>query len=607
MRGRTVIRHGRGQVSLFGLIAIALVVLIIASYVLRGTSTERTVRAEAVKTRATVDRLRDLSDVIESALRDSVEESVYELGRRGGYTTNSLPGPVVAKRPIYLQKGRMVLFPTVQVMEGLLSQEATRRLAPRLEAIRAGEKAQVVFGAPRVTATLQEEDVEATLELTYHLESDDEATRSIEDMTITLPLRLRILWSRAKAYLEMYEKERHMERNLLSGMINDDRIPSPPGGLGETMACREQRIIATKRDMAEPFTENAQLSVAKELQRQRSAAKDEPDIEWSMELVRERVDMTLLANPGTEQESTKHVEYVPVPFPFIDRRDADEPVCLSRYNVSYTAQFDVMMVLRDLRPVAMGVRTEGRPLEFTFVLEPYLTGVDPYARFGQEHPVTVEDLCGTGGCELELTVTGPGNAPVDGQAWLDTCLHPFDGGRLERTKVPCGEHTLVVESRSPPGLGRLIERVDVSGHLTKDVELGTKGRVHGRVYVKDRISCTGDRRTKAVGERTLTYVDGVPPRAVRLHMVPLDGYPGSIVTVVADEEGTYEFPEVDGGTYLLLAHATTDTADRPAYKVRSRGLVVRVRGDTEVPVEMYPLIPVHTSRGYEYVTRIEAC
>jgi len=373
------------------------------------------------------------------------------------------------------------------------------------------------------------------------------------------------------------------------------------------MACNKQRIIATKRDMAQPFVENAQLSVAKELQRQRSAAKDEPDIEWSMEMVREHVDMTLSANPGTQQESTKHVEYVPVPFPFIDRRDADEPICLSRYNVSYTAQFNVMMVLRDLRPVAMGVRTEGRPLEFAFVLDPYLTGVDPYARFGQEHPPAVDDLCGSGGCELELTVTGPGNAPVDGQAWLDTCLHPFEGGRLERTKVPCGEHTLVVEASSPPGLGRLIERVELSGHLTKDVELGNKGRVHGRVFVKDRISCSGDRRTKAVGERTLAYVDGVPPRAVRLHMVPLDGYPGSVVTVVADEEGKYEFPEVDAGTYLLLAHATTDTADRPAYKVRSRGIVVRVRGDTNVPVEMYPLIPVHTSKGYEYVTRIEGC
>ncbi|MDP7081077.1 MAG: hypothetical protein QF415_14370, partial [Candidatus Undinarchaeales archaeon] len=288
MRGRIVLGRGRGQVSLFGLIAIALVVLVIVSYVLRGSRTDRTVRAEAGETRATVDRLRDLSEIIESALRDSVEESVYELGRRGGYTTNSLPGPVVVKRPVYLQKGRMVLFPTVQVMEGLLSQEATRRLTPRLEAIRAGEKAQVVFGAPRVTAKLQEEGVEATLELTYHLEGDEEATRSVEDMTITLPLRLRTLWSRAKAYLEMYEKERYMERNLLSGMINDDRIPSPPGGIGETMACRKQRIIATKRDMARPFVENAQLSVAKELQRQRSASKDEPDIEWSMEMVRER-------------------------------------------------------------------------------------------------------------------------------------------------------------------------------------------------------------------------------------------------------------------------------------------------------------------------------
>jgi hypothetical protein len=611
MRARpwTGIGRRRGQVSHIALLGISLAVLIIVFLFLRWGRAERQARTIARAGTAAVDDARDLAEIVESALRDAVEEATYELGRHGGYTAATLPGPTVGERPVFFLGGRMILFPSVRVMEQLLGQEATRRLGARLDAVRADANGTISFGAPLVTVKLNENSVEASLELTYTLNAEGGTARSVEDMSVVLDLRLRALWSRAKAYLEAYARERYMERSLLSGIINDERIPSPPGGPGETMSCRKRKVLATGGGMAEPFSENARLSVARELQRIREAAADEREIEWSMRLTSERVNMTFLANPGTPLKSNDTIEYIAVPIPFLDRRGDVDPMCLSRYNVSYTVRYPVMMTVRDLRPAARGARTGGRPLEFVFVLEPFMAGIDPFARLGELFPPSVDDLCAPSGqCEMELAVTGPNDMPVDGRAWLDTCVYGFEKGKLERTPVPCGERTLIVEALLPPGLGRYVERVEVDGLLSRRIQLGARGRVHGRVYVNDRVWCAETKRVKAESERALGFVEGVPPRAVRLHLVPLDGTLALELSAVADEEALYTFPEVDAGTYMLLALPSTDAANRPAYKVRSRGLVVTVGiGDLEVPVEMYPLIPVHTSRGYEYVTRVEDC
>jgi hypothetical protein len=77
---------------------------------------------------------------------------------------------------------------------------------------------------------------------------------------------------------------------------------------------------------------------------------------------------------------------------------------------------------------------------------------------------------------------------------------------------------------------------------------------------------------------------------------------------MADGKARFEFPEVDAGTYLLVATPSTDPSGRPAYKVDAEGKVLSVAsGDVEVALELAPLIPVHTLSGYEYVTAIEEC
>jgi len=56
--------------------------------------------------------------------------------------------------------------------------------------------------------------------------------------------RIKSMRTRAEDYVTEYAEIRRMESSLLNGIMNDFRIPSPPGSLSGTVDCIEKKVYA---------------------------------------------------------------------------------------------------------------------------------------------------------------------------------------------------------------------------------------------------------------------------------------------------------------------------------------------------------------------------
>ncbi len=602
----------RGQMNLMALAAIAIVVIAVLYLILSGEQKTRELNIQEIESVEVKDELVKLESSVEALFIDSIYESVDEMGRHGGYTAENAPLLNHLGIPHWYYRGRTVSIPTAKVMEDMLVDEIERRLGKKLDVLRSQVRTDLfAIGYPEAKVKLHDHAVETEVSVPIGLVADEREARTSVTYSNQLPLRIKYLRDLAEQYIQNYTEERMMEKALLNGVIQDQRLPTPPGMISRNVDCDSQTVYAYRKQIISPMRENAQLSVARELKRVKELFRSEQYVEWAADLNVRDVNFTFIANKDADYldktwESTEVIYYVPFEMPLMDRR-AEPRLCPSRYTVSYSAQFPVRWTLRDIHESSFIIGGEGsegsRPLEFRFYIQPLLVGEQTNATDESVmDPATVDDLC-RGACDVDITVKNS-NA---GTIYIGACSYPYTDSHLKQAGVPCKVQDLIVVSDDPVGLSKHVDKVKIDRQFGTTISLKDYAVLTGKVFMKKRIYCTNSGKIVEMGEETLGHIDGNPPRYVTILFKPVHDDLGPIVKVGVDRDGKYTTPQLNPGRYIVLAVPSEDDLGRPQYKVSAKVLIIDVETSTTLDIEMNPLLIEKVGGKIEHVSARSEC
>ncbi|MDP7079285.1 MAG: carboxypeptidase-like regulatory domain-containing protein [Candidatus Undinarchaeales archaeon] len=591
---------GKGQISMIGLIAVAIAIIVIVFSMLKGREVEHRIAIKETDAISLKETMENLHTAVEARLRTAVYDAVWDMATHGGYAPGNVPALNHVSVPYWFYRGRVVNVPTVEVMEEMLARDIERRMLNALEHHRS--KPGVDIGMPRVTADLTDNDVKVTMALAVKaLGADESDATSDEEFQIVLPLRIKTLRDQAEVYVEEYKGTRMVEKALLTSLIQDYRIPTPPGGEAAKNIDCDNPPSKHRNELIYPFRENAKLAVARELRRVR--AKKAVNIHWNAVLNDRDVNFTLLANEGRkEYESTKEVRYIPRPLlPF----SVEKKTCSSFYFVRYNVTFPVMISVTDLAPTSNVVSQESRPLSFWFQLGVFLKGDEPTAELSEAEvgaPAKVDGLC-QGSCSVDLSIKGSSS----GLVCIGSCCDQYEGGEFSKDQVQCKVHDLVI-TPDEPGLARWSERVNIGRSFSKEVEVEMFSSIEGTVSEQGRVLCEGSARVEERELMPLGFVDGNPPRFVELFFAPLDRNLGEVRHATTNEYGHYEVSAINPGPYVVLAVPSADAERIPGYKVEANATIIEVKtGKNTHQVVLEPLGVEKVGERFVRVSGREPC
>ena len=596
----------RAQMSLYALIAVAVVLMILMGAFTRWRSTEATEEVREIRARHTKRLMEKAQELLGTSLESAVHRTADEMAVHGGYLASSVPKESVSSIPYWFLRGKVVSIPSVEAMEGMLSYRIAELIAKDLEESR---EDALWMGFPEVSVRLY--DTGLLVKASIDAKGSEDGERGQLTSEQEVPLHLKPLRDLAERYVRNYTVERTIEASLLNALIQDPRIPAPPGMVTKNLGCSEQEALAYKRDMIAPMRENARMAVALELRRLAESDLVTRETEWSIEADERGLEFSLLANEGVQAEghdweSTNVVYHVPARMPHSAL--AEEGMCSSYYTVAYTARFPVEVTITDLSKPGMLKGVEGstatRPLTFKIMLGILVEHNEPDAvDLNITLDENVTDLC-TGACSLRVIVENS-NA---GHISLDTCSYEYRGEVFSAPNVPCGVHSLVVESGEPIGLARYAKQVNIVGNYTEQIAFTERSTVLGKVVVRERVYCTSSGTVRDLGDRPAGFVDGEPPMYIKVVIRSLEGDDLETRSTIADEDGRFLLSGLDPGEYLVLARSSLDLTNIPSYKVQPAAFIQDVMpGRNEIEIVLEPLLMELVDDTYVAVSSRKEC
>lgn len=607
-RKSSLYKH-KGQLNLLALIAFVSMIFI-AVYVSTFQSTaEQKIEKEKRVTLETRDSIEEIKISLETEFINSIYSTADEMARHGGFTKHNIPRRHHHNIPYYVEKGKIINIPAIKVMEQMMNERIKEMIQEELFRRKSDTFA---FGVPDITSKIDDSGITVTLHL--------EMKATVNDLVQKIPLRfqkqllirLKKLRDLAAEYAKQYKVKRHIEKNLLNGIIQDSRIPSPPGMFSKAVECDSKTIYMQKHQLSIPMKENALLASTLEHRRLSKEFINESDIEWSFELDRHFVNFTLIANKdqsfgGKKWESNDVIYLVPIETPHLDM-DLNPKMCGSKYFVSYEIVFPVKMSITDLmknaQMVGIDPEAEIRPLTYSFYVKPYTKGlsydmVDDSIKTLEE----IDDIC-QGECSFSLSISNSDK----GNAWLDSCQYQYSTGKLILDDIKCGGRILTVESKEPPAFSRKIEPINVEAKTENLVQLSPFSTLSGTVFLANKIFCTNTNQLVEKEGLPAKYIEGHPPRFIELYLSPLNKRLGSDQYSIADEKGYYEFRKINPGKYLLVAKPSLGTNDVPTYKAQVFGTIIEIIDEkVHLDIVLEPIYVELYKNEYVFITSKEIC
>lgn len=625
-----MMRDGRrGQMALFGIMALSMVVLVVFYLQFAGREAEVEANQQERRARELGSGLEKVQQSIESRLSEALYLATDEVAMRGGFTRENVPSLSHIGVPYWFYEGKQVNVPSADVMEDMLAREVERNVLKAFRELREGTRRDLYsFGSPRVTIALEDEGITATMDLPVRIASGDETVGTDMQFTAHIPVRLRLLHDIAMLYVRNYTAVRSMEDSLFDSIVSDPRIPSPFGQSGQVVPCdRGKRYpvnafseaglpFSERSYLVEPFREHARMAAANELRRIRQADFSEVEafvdltggqvreemrhIEWSFELAEGDLEFSFLANHGQAGYESNHTIYFQAPAPVALTRPTR---CLSGYQVDYTVHFPVKIVIRDLLPTAKLVGARGsaiKPLEFKFYMGPYLRNEWPATAPSVEAPPTIDDEC-QGSCSLTVELDPP---DIEGTLTVGPCRYPSNENPMTYSSgttwrgIPCGVHDVVLDADNP-GYARTAAESLIGSSTSLTLTVKKHGSVTGKVFMNYTVYCPKAGAIREWVPEPLVYIDGSPPAYIEVFLAPMDTALGDMLPATVDASGSFKIPRVNPGMYLLLAMPSKDVEGRPMYEVIPYGRIVEIDGGPQelASVVMKPYTMMRDKHG----------
>lgn len=602
-----------GQISLLAIIALALMVVFIMYSMLGRQQAEQEVSGQTIRSASLREEFEKVRSSIQGILEHSVHQAASEMASHGGFTRENVPSLNHAGVPYWFYKGHVVNVPSTKVIEQMLAQEIERTVKDRIRnlARKHGLDARS-FGFPHTNVTLTSRGIAVHMNLAVRL-TDDTGTAGTEVTFVAhSPLRLALLRDIAAYYVENYTHLRVIEDALFDSISTDPRIPSPFGEVGMEVPCDaplDLKInalsddgypLSDRQDLVGPFREHTVITSAIAASHVRDAdfggavppdmdaedvAKAMEYVEWSFEPAREALTLAFVANEDYPDRRSNETIY------FFDPMEVGMTrprMCMSGYQVNYSIHFPVKVIVRDLLPSGQVVGAAGsstvKPLEFAFYMELAIQNEQPTVDPSVDVPASIDDAC-QGGCSITVELDPP---DIAGALMIDACRYP-DGTIVSGTtwhNVPCGIHDVVFEA-DEPGYARSAERMNIDESTPIALSVRRMGAVNGKVYVNYTVLCDADRTLREWSLEPLGYVEGKVPAYIELSLVPTDQLLSQLLVAVTDADGSFSFPVVNPGKYLLLALSSRDPAGRPLYLVLPHGRIVNVADGSQ---ELEPVV-----------------
>ena len=562
---------------------------------------DRQVRQEHQKATETRDEIIDVQAMIAGILDESFADAIIEIGVHGGFPVGMSPSLSVNGVPYLFYRGKVINVPTDSVVEQMLARRLEVLMGNALSAKKLHERIDV--GEPTVNTQIALEDISVEVTIPSSVRNDETVAQDIITVTRSYSLRLGLILKTARSFITGYDRNRTMEGTLLTGIINDERIPSPPGLVAGTVPCSTRTMLRERDQLIEPIRDNVRLAVARTMVLANDAL-EHSSLEWDHSMTVLAVNFTMLANKGIEgYESSKIIHLVPTSMPLVD---VASDKCMGRYTVSYAIDFPLRMVLRDVHKAYRVVGGSGtdvsRTLEFIFYMRPLLVGEDTEAQEDHGQPSEIDDPC-TGPCSLELSIEGSRTGTVS----VDACSYPYTDGILREDNVPCGIHSIIVGSTDPTGLPRVTLERNIRDTLAETVKMEAFGKAVGRVYLNSTVLCTNEGRVEERARKPLGYVEGGIDQYIELIFAPLG--PGPLLRTIVDEEGYYILERAEPGRYLRVTRPSLDGSGAPTYMAQVDISLVNISpGDNAgMDLILQPLLMERVGDLYVPVSQSEEC
>lgn len=587
--------------SLIALAATVIIIIVMLYMTSQSREVERRMRQEHQKATETRDEIIDVQAIIAGILDESFADAIIEVGGHGGFPVGMSPSLSVNGVPYLFYRGKVINVPTDSVVEQMLARRLEVLMGNTLSAKKLHES--ITVGEPTVKTQIALEDISVEVTIPSTVQADETMARETITMTRSYSLRLGLLLQTARSFIADYDRNRTMEGTLLTGIINDERIPSPPGLVAGTVPCSTRTVLRERDQLIEPVRDNVRLAVARTMVLANDALND-PSLEWDHSMTVLAVNFTMLANKGIEgYESKKIIHLVPTSMPLVD---VASDKCMGLYTVSYAIDFPLRFVLRDVHKAYRVVGGSGtdvsRTLELIFYMRPLLVGEDTEAQEDHGLPSEIDDPC-TGPCSLELSIEGSRTGTVS----VDACSYPYTDGTLHADNVPCGIHSIIVGSTDPTGLPRVTLKRNIRDSLTETVTMEAFGKTVGRVYLNTTVLCTNEGRVEERARKPLGYVEGGVDQYIELLFAPLG--PGPLLRAIVDEEGYYILERAEPGRYLRVTRPSLDGSGAPTYMAQVDVSLVDISpGDnTGMDVILQPLLMERVGDLYVPVSQREEC
>ena len=594
-------RTHRAQISLIALAATVILIIAMLYMTSQSREVDRQVRQDHQKATETRDEFIDVQAIITGVLDESFADAIIEVGGHGGFPVGMSPNLSVNGVPYLFYRGKIINIPTDSVVEQMLARRLEVLMGNALSAQKLHERIEV--GEPTVNTQIALEEISVEVTVPSSVRTDETVAQNTITITRTYSLRLGLLLQTARSFIANYDRNRTMEGTLLTGIINDERIPSPPGLVAGTVPCSTRTVLRERDQLIEPVRDNVRLAVARTMVLANDAL-NHSSLEWDHSMTVLAVNFTMLANKGVEgYESKKIIHLVPTSMPLVD---VASDKCMGRYTVSYAIDFPLRLVIRDIHKAYRVIGGSGtdvsRTLELIFYMRPLLVGEDTEAREDHGQPSEIDDPC-TGPCSLDLSIDGSRTGTVS----VDACSYPYSDGLLRADNVPCGIHTVIVGSTDPTGLPRVTLERNIRDTLTEIVKIEAFGKSVGRVYLNSTVLCTNEGRLEERARKPLGYVEGAVDQYVELLFAPLG--PGPLLRAIVDEEGYYILERAEPGRYIRVTRPSLDGSGTPTYMAQvDVSLVDITPGDnTGKDVILQPLVMERVDDLYVPVSLREEC
>ena len=329
------------------------------------------------------------------------------------------------------------------------------------------------------------------------------------------------------------------------------------------------------------------------------------DVDISVDIARNMMDFDFYAFNGKYGHNSDRIYMIPVKMPpFSVKSD----MCMSYFRVNYNISFPLKITLTDISPASLlKFSAEDNniyyALRLNFYVVAYLThypnstvnthGVDNSLRNTSEYVAPSH-----GNCKFEIKVENS----ASGRIFIDRFRYEYTNHTFSGSNLMCGSHRISVYP-DEIDLAPHIRTITIKTNTILSLNLSRYFSLKGHVYMKKRVFCREDKRLIDLNPKLLKYVDGNPPAYIEVWLVDLHSGK-TVARTCVNTEGYYIFSRIPAGEYLLFARSSTDSDNRPAYRVEFYGSFVEIRRDTDLDIFMNPLSLVKTEGGYTEVTEV---